>query len=116
MGAGVAKAFANMYPALPRALAENLRIYGNVTNFLPTPQNQKAQILSLPTKNHWKDPSDIQLIIKSLKRLVEITNEKKYKYVMLVRPGCSNGQLSWYRDVKPICDELLDDRFYVISF
>jgi len=116
MGAGVAKSFALKYPMLPKALADNIKTYGNVTNYLPTPVTQKAQILSLPTKAHWKNNSDIKLIEQSLKRLVEITDKENYKYVLLVRPGCSNGGLNWETDVKPLCKKLLNDRFYIISY
>ena len=115
MGAGVAKSFKLKYPSLPKTLAFNLKRKGNVTSVLYKPEDTKATILSLPTKHNWKDNSDIKLIETSLQRLVEIADINKYKYIMLVRPGCSNGGLSWNNDVKPLCEKILDDRFYIIS-
>ena len=115
MGAGVAKAFSQTYPTISKTLADKLRMNGNVVSFLPVPRVQKAQVLSLPTKNDWRDKSDINLIRQSLIQLVKIADDNNWTHVVLPQPGCSNGGLDWSHDVKPLCQELLDDRFCVIN-
>lgn len=59
--------------------------------------------------------ADLSLIEKSAKQLVELANKKDWKKVLLPRPGCGAGELSW-RTVKPILEKELDDRFVVCTF
>lgn len=109
MGKGIALAFKNKYPGINLILGEKLKL-GNKVHLLIS---GKPNIFSFPTKNHWKDPSDIELIKKSLLELVELTNSNKWKKVILPRPGCNNGKLDW-NEVRKYC-ELLDDRFYIYT-
>lgn len=37
-----------------------------------------------------------------------------YSEVVLPRPGAGNGGLEW-KDVRPILEEILDDRFTILS-
>ena len=56
--------------------------------------------------------SDINLIDKSIKQLVELTNQMGWETVVLPRIGCGNGGLNW-DDVKPVIEPYLDHRFIV---
>lgn len=123
MGAGVAKAAAKRWPWLPGHLGHLLR-YGNITRCLYNPKFPAEEnfnivlshaIVSLPTKNNWRDDSDINLIEDSLQRLVQICNNEGWKTVCLTRPGCGNGHLNWEKDVRPLCLKYLDDRFKVVT-
>ena len=117
MGAGVAKQAATLFPNLPWLLGQSLKEHGNTTQILSNKQLRSGieyAILSLPTKNHWRNPADLDLIEKSLKSLVEITNLRKWNKVILPRPGCGLGGLSW-QIVKGVCETHLDDRFRIIS-
>ena len=114
MGAGLAKQFANRYPSLPSLVGAHIKYHNNTTNTFTIPQ-QKAKVISLPTKNNWKDKSDISLIEQSLTKLVQIADDEDYKFVILTKPGCGLGGLKWV-DVKPICEKLLDDRFWIINW
>jgi hypothetical protein len=53
------------------------------------------------------------LIRQSAEQLLDHVNEKGFKKVWMVRPGCSNGRLKW-ENVKPVI-EFLDDRFIVVE-
>ena len=72
-------------------------------------------IVSFPTKNGWRDPSDLQLIEDSARQLVELADLRGWESIVLPRPGCGYGQLKW-EEVRSILSDILDDRFWVISF
>ena len=116
MGAGIAKEFANRYPTLPKIFGDWIKQESSRTSartYLVT--EFQPQCIYFPTKIHWKNPSKLWLIEKSLKELVMITDYNKFNIVVLPRPGCSNGGLDWESQVKPLCEQYLDDRFIVIS-
>lgn len=74
----------------------------------------KPTIVSFPTKHHWIDKSDSNLIEKSSQILSKWINETNYKKILLPRPGCGNGLLKW-DEVKLILEKYFDDRFFIVS-
>ena len=76
---------------------------------------KEYNILSLPTKNNWRNPSDIKLIMKSCVLMTMIANDNGLTSIYLPRPGCNYGQLDWEKDVKSVLLDLLDDRFHVVN-
>ena len=118
MGAGMAKAFTLVYPQLPVVLGQKLVHSGNQVHYLLT-VNNTIHILSFPTKHHWRDFSDLSLILNSAKTLAEIADLKLYCTFVVTRPGCGLGGLSWLvvRDaISPIlpnnCWVINKDTFY----
>ena len=109
MGAGVALQAKGRFPRLPRALGKLVREFGNVPFLL-----KQERLITLPTKNHWRDPSDISLIVSGVHRLVELVNGHNISSVAMTRPGCGNGWLDW-DVVKAEIENVLDDRFVVLS-
>lgn len=109
MGAGVAKdAVFRFGRDLPKSLGARVKKYGNVPFYLV-----EFDILSFPTKHHWKDRSSLELIRESAKNasnLAELHNLQ----VVLPRVGCGLGGLSWEK-VKKAIEPLLDDRFTILS-
>ena len=63
----------------------------------------------------WACRADLSLIRRSAEELVGLTNEQHWTQVILPRPGCGAGELSW-EAIRPLLATLLDDRFGVISF
>ncbi|MGI4214923.1 hypothetical protein ACR2VI_28215, partial [Klebsiella pneumoniae] len=59
--------------------------------------------------------AEVGIIIKSLNELVELADVMKYRHVVLPIPGCGADELS-YQSVRPFCESILDDRFYMMSF
>ena len=112
MGAGVAKAFRDRYEGLDYTLAKSLRENGNVVSDLGIKEGY--HIISFPTKNNWKDNSDINLIEQSAKQLVQLADKLNLTTVWLPQPGCTNGHLDW-ETVKKVIEPYLDDRFIVTS-
>jgi hypothetical protein len=116
MGRGVALSAKNKFFDIDKILARQIRINGNVTNIIHCYINDSEKLVyvfSLPTKNDWKDNSDINLIIQSCKRLVEFVDQLMLKNILLPRPGCTNGGLSW-EQVKKAIEPILDDRFTIV--
>lgn len=72
------------------------------------------QIFSFPTKNHWSEDSDLNLIERSAQELLVQMDQTGYDEVVVPRPGCGLGRLSWEDQVRPLLSKLWDDRFYVI--
>jgi len=64
----------------------------------------------------WMAKSDLSLIERSAKQLCELTDQNDWKSVVLPRPGCGAGELSWEREVRPLLAGILDQRFYAITF
>lgn len=110
MGRGIALQANNLYH-VSGTLADHLKAHGNVPANLGVFDG--VYILSFPTKNDWRDDSDINLIRNSAHLLVELADKLHLKHVYLPKPGCANGRLNW-NDVKPVIQAILDDRFTVV--
>lgn len=109
MGAGVAKEAREKFKFFSKILGDMIKKNGNNV-FMFTGE----RILTFPTKHNWFENSDVELIKKSAKQLVEYINEFKIPRVYLPRPGCGNGKLKW-KDVKPAIEKILDDRILIVS-
>lgn len=115
MGAGIAKAFKDRWPTLPARFGARIRAFGNIPLIVYTPD--ETCIISFPTKYHWKDKSDLNLIKQSAEKLAQHADDfhLDFKRIYLPRPGCGLGGLDWETQVKPLISSILDDRFVVIS-
>lgn len=114
MGAGLALEFKRRYPGLSSNLGILVDNHGNHSFLCYQINDPSTGIISLPTKNNWKANSDLALITRSCRELVDIADKKYFERIVLPRPGCGMGGLKW-KDVKPHIEDILDDRFYVIS-
>jgi len=104
MGKGIAKQAADKFPGLPKQLAWKLDRFGNhVYAFLP------YRIFTFPTKHDWRDPSKMELILRSCAELRQMSAGKVY----LPRPGCSNGGLDW-NEVRPLVHAALPEDWFVL--
>jgi hypothetical protein len=100
MGKGMALQAKQRYPKLEYTLGKLIQKYGNHTFKLGN------GLISFPTKRHWREDSDIELIKRSAQELVSILKDDPAKRVLLTRPGCGNGNLDW-EDVRPILQTIL---------
>lgn len=116
MGAGVALSAVRKFPECDRHLANFIKLYGHKVGTFYSVVNDKNyfDLISFPTKYHWKDPSDIKLIIKSAEELKALIEKNRYNKVVLPKPGCANGGLNW-DDVKKVIESILDDRIIIVS-
>lgn len=119
MGRGIAKEAVDRFPEFPKRLGYALQKCGNKTFRFPNIVDYI--VFTLPVKPQygpngemgWKAKADINLIQESVVDLVRLAS-KDLKIIM-PRPGCGNGKLFW-KDVKPVIEPLLDDRFTVVTF
>ena len=112
MGRGIAHQAKQKYPGIEDVLAKKLKENGNIVFCLG--EYDRKKIFSFPTKNHWRDKSDPNLIIKSAKELAATWKEADYSAIVaLPRPGCMNGGLLW-EDVSKLIAPILDTDFFII--
>jgi len=108
MGAGVAKQAALQHPELPAILGDKVSKYGNQVFVI-----KDLAIASFPTKHHWKESSDLNLIVHSAQQLQYEASD--WDYIVMSRPGCGLGGLEW-DDVKAVIEPYFrDDKFIVVS-
>lgn len=120
MGAGIARAAALRYPGLERELGNLLEADGNRVHLLHRGgdepwASEPRDIVSFPTKEHWRDPSTMDLVGRSACELVALADLRGWTRVALPQPGCGLGGLDWETQVGPLLEDLLDDRFLVSS-
>jgi len=63
----------------------------------------------------WAAKADIGIILRSAKQLVKMTNYYRWPKVVLPRPGCGAGELDW-NYVRSTLEQILDNRFYIITY
>lgn len=109
MGAGNALEAKKLFPGLPAKLGAWVDEHGNRPFIC-----REEGILTLPTKRHWQDMSNALFIRDNVIKLVELVDKYKLHHIVMPRPGCGNGGLTW-GFVAPYIDDILDERFTVIS-
>lgn len=117
MGKGIALQAKQRFPDLAKELGARIKgcpmPYGEYSVGNTLKVFHKYRIITFPTKNKWREKSDLNLIEESCRQLKEASHGVQHNHYM-VRPGCGNGKLDW-RDVKPILEKYLDDRFIVVE-
>ena len=111
MGRGLALSVENRYHVAAK-LAEHIRMCGNTPCDLGIYDG--FHVLSFPTKNDWRNASDLQLIKESSAKLVQLADDLNLTKIYTVRPGCGLGNLNWETQVRPAIEPILDNRFIVI--
>lgn len=129
MGAGVAKEFYDRYNSQQIAfvLAQkiykgpkmpNLHVVDSKNNIcykcVDAKDNFGTYVISFPTKNHFQDKGNIDLIKQSAKRIIWIANNYKLNKIIIPSPGTGCGKLS-KEEVYDELDKILDKRFYIIN-
>jgi len=103
MGKGIAKEAKERYPHLPEDIAVALR-FGKGASIIH--KDSGTFIVSFPTKNSPYNSSDLELIKQSCFSLEVQMDALKWTRVIIPRPGCGYGGLSWEKEVKPFLKKL----------
>lgn len=110
MGRGIALQAKIKIPTLPVELGELIHHFGNKLFMFG-----EYKILTFPVKHNWWEKANLALISENARELAEFANLFSKTYpIYLPRPGCGNGKLDW-KDVKPILEKYLDDRFIIVQ-
>ena len=105
---GCARQAADRYRELTGILGTQIVNHGNHVFDLG------RRIVSFPIEVDPYQTPDKRLIEQSCRELVELVDYKGWKKVVVPRPGCGGGGLSW-TEVRPILEKYFDDRFMVIT-
>lgn len=108
LGRGCARQAGERYPDLAQRLGGLLHEHGNHVHELGD------NLVSFPVEESaWSHP-DPRLIRRSAQELRALADRAAYPLIIVPRPGCGYGGLSW-QEVRPLLADLFDDRFLVIS-
>jgi len=120
MGAGIAKQANMSFNGLARDLGGLLLQYGNRVYDMGFRKDNVTgdwiRIITFPTKYHWREKSDLELIKASAEQLIDICEGRGITTCYLPRPGCANGGLDWESQVKPLLETILDDCFVIADY
>ena len=110
MGKGLAKEFAQKYPEYykrySKACINRMIRPGRPVLHLFADLYDK-DILSFPTKNHWKQSSNVEHIIEGLKVFSERYNKMSITSIAFPALGCGCGGLTW-DEIYPVMKKYLD--------
>lgn len=124
MGGGCALQARQAFPGIERHLGTLLAARGNHVILLGShglPANdirdgtRVIDVCSFPTKDHYINDSTLELVIRSAGELMDLIDNTGHKQVLLPRPGCGLGGLSW-DIVRPALDAILDERVTVVGY
>jgi O-acetyl-ADP-ribose deacetylase (regulator of RNase III) len=102
MGGGLAKAFKKNYPEMFREYSDvccKCELWPGVMHIWENPNGTPKYIVNFPTKDDWRNPSDIGFIIDGLVALKDEIIKRDIKSIAIPSLGCGLGGLS-YVDVK----------------
>jgi hypothetical protein len=105
MGRGTAWQAKTRYPELALRFGQFLKNHGNHVGIF-----EDIKLLTMPTKHHWIDDSDLILIKQSCIELVSLPYKETF---VMGLPGCGNGKLDW-SEVRLVIEPILDNRFTVL--
>ena len=108
LGRGCARQAGERFPDLAERLGALLHERGNHVHELGD------NLVSFPVEETaWSLP-DPRLIRRSAQELRALADRAGYKLILVPRPGCGYGGLSW-PEVRPLLADLFDERFLVIA-
>lgn len=120
MGGGCAAGARKMFPSIDKLLGFSLTECGNHVHYLGEHrywgQDRRIRVCSFPTKEHYIEDSKLELIEQSARELMVLLDANRaYQTVLLPRPGCGLGNLTW-EQVSAVLEPILDERVTVVGF
>lgn len=107
MGGGLALAFKQRYPIMDLDYQEycdrNMLRPGKLHTYQPSLTND-PWIVNFPTKDHFKDPSELEYIESGMQQLAVMAVVRNWHSVAVPALGCGLGGLKW-DDVLPIIEK-----------
>jgi len=140
MGRGIALEIKKKSPMIDKRLGEGIEENGNVVQSIGTYEGtpviafpvKPEETIVLPGKTNivkhvrrlvkegnrvpgWCSVAELDIIEESCKQLSKLADDLGYTSVLLPRPGCGAGELS-YSEASPVLEKRLDDRFYIVTY
>ncbi|MBA7602235.1 hypothetical protein ES703_09321 [subsurface metagenome] len=112
MGAGIALAFKRRYPDMFKDYVRACKA-GQVRPGQPhvwekSDFDERVTVVNLPTKEHWRQPSEYEYVKKGLRWLHDFVAKRGSVRVAIPALGCGHGGLEWSR-VRPMMEDALGD-------
>lgn len=98
----------------PRQEGEDIFTYNRRIAKVVSINVVSINVVSFPTKEHYADFSPLWLIGRSAIELVALTDKMRWRTVCLPPPGAGLGGRNWLKEVKPLIEPILDDRFIIV--
>jgi hypothetical protein len=116
LGKGQALEAKKLVPGLEHQLGEYLRRYGNRAFYMGVHrvEDRLTSLVTFPTKHHYCDNSDLNLIMRSAVQLKEIAAKFQLSKIYLPPVGCGLGKLDYEKQVRPVLNQVLDDDRFVV--
>ena len=108
MGRGVAAQAARLFPWFPEKLGACIAKNGNHVHHVGD------NLVIFPVEHSPYEVPDLRLIERSASELAALADQAGWTTIVVPRPGCGGGGLSWH-DVRPLLEPYFDDRFLVIT-
>lgn len=102
MGAGVAKEYRARYPEAFKKYKFACGRGFKIGQLLLQHLNDGRIGLCFPTKQHWKNPSELEWIEIGLIKLLETYKQYGITSLAITPLGCSNGGLNYEQQVRPL--------------
>ena len=107
MGKGIALQFKQAFPgnfkAYEQACKQGKVKLGTMHVYETGLPSNPKYIINFPTKQHWKDKSDLQDVKDGLENLISVVQELNIKLIAIPPLGCGLGGLKW-SDVQPLIE------------
>jgi O-acetyl-ADP-ribose deacetylase (regulator of RNase III) len=111
MGGGLAKIFKEKYPEMfeeYKALCDSKELRPGKLHFYKADAPWDHSILNFPTKDNWRNPSELDYLRKGLAKFVETYDQLGITSIAFPALGSGLGGLDW-NDVLHIMTKYLED-------
>lgn len=107
MGKGLAKEFKRLYPKMFDSYQRYCESGHLTVGKLQLFRTSNKWILNFPTKQNWRNASQLEYIERGLQKFVDSYEKQGIKSVSFPMLGCGNGGLDWDSKVKPLMERYL---------
>jgi O-acetyl-ADP-ribose deacetylase (regulator of RNase III) len=112
MGKGVALSFKKTFPKMfvdyQYRCRRGLVKTGLMDIHVDESEDRKVWIINFPTKQHWRNPSQLPWILGGLVDLRRAVMSIGIQSIAIPPLGCGNGGLNW-KDVRPLIEAAFKD-------
>jgi O-acetyl-ADP-ribose deacetylase (regulator of RNase III) len=116
MGKGIALLFKEKYPKMFIRYKELCDLNLIKTGSLWLYKTSDKWILNFPTKDHWKNPSEIEYLKTGLKKFIDTYEEKGITSISFPLLGATNGGINPDISLRIMTEYLNDCKIPVIIF